>query len=423
VTAVELIRTKRDAGRLSTKQIDWFIDAYARGDIPDEQASALLMAIVWRGMESDELADWTAAMIGSGDRLDLTGIGRPTVDKHSTGGVGDKVSLVLAPLAAACGVAVPMLSGRGLGHTGGTLDKLEAISGFRVDLSPEEMVDILRDVGCVISAAGPRLAPADRKLYALRDVTATVESIPLIASSIMSKKVAEGTDALVLDVKVGSGAFFDDASAARRLAETMVALGDAHGVKTSALLTVMDTPLGSAAGNALEVEESLEALAGKGPEDLMEVTLALCREMLDLAGVNADPESAIGSGKALETFRAMVRAQDGDPDAPLPQASERRTVDASDSGVLQRLDARAVGVAAWRLGAGRARKEDPVNAAAGVVCLKKPGSAVEKGEPVLELRADDAGRFDAAMAALEDVFAIGPEPFEPAPMVLERVGP
>ncbi|MGH2730658.1 MAG: thymidine phosphorylase [Actinomycetota bacterium] len=423
MTTVEVIRTKRDGGRLTDKQINWFITEYTRGAIPDEQASALLMAIVWRGMDAHEIAVWTAAMIASGETLDLSGIDRPTADKHSTGGVGDKVSLILGPLAAACGLAVPMLSGRGLGHTGGTLDKLETLPGYRVDLSPAEMIDVVRKIGCVICAAGPGLAPADRKLYALRDVTATVESIPLIASSIMSKKIAEGTKALVLDVKVGSGAFFDDRTEARRLAETMVSLGDAHGVKTSALLTAMDTPLGAAVGNALEVEESIETLMGKGPEDLVDLTLALCREMLDLAGVDARPERQLESGAALEVFRAMVRAQGGDPDARRPESEHRHTVEAPTAGHLQRLDARAVGVAAWRLGAGRTRKEDPVSAGAGVVCLKKPGAEIAQGEPLLELRTDDPARFDAARDALEGAFEIGSEPPPEAPLILEHVRP
>jgi thymidine phosphorylase len=421
--AVDVIRTKRDGGGLSDEQIRWFIDSYTRGDVADEQAAALLMAIVWRGMTADELATWTAAMIASGERLDLASIDAPTVDKHSTGGVGDKVSLVLAPAVAACGAADPMLSGRGLGHTGGTLDKLESIPGFRIDLGSDEMRAVLAEVGCVICAAGPELAPADRKLYALRDVTATVESIPLIASSIMSKKIAEGTDALVLDVKVGSGAFLPEVDMARRLAETMVELGAAHGVRTAALLTAMDTPLGRAAGNALEVQESLDAMSGEGPADLVDVTLALARSMLDLAGIDADAARVLQDGSALERFRAMVRAQGGDPDAPLPQAPERRTVPAPSAGWLTRLDARAVGVAAWRLGAGRTRKEDPVSAAAGVVCLKKPGDEVEAGEPILELHADDDRRFEAAVAALGGATEVTSEPPESFPVVLEHIGP
>jgi thymidine phosphorylase len=423
LNAVDVIRTKRDGGRLSDQQIDWFISAYTDGQVADEQAAALLMAIVWRGMGPDELATWTRAMIESGERIDLSSVGRPTGDKHSTGGVGDKVSLVLAPLVAACGLADPMLSGRGLGHTGGTLDKLESIAGLRVALEPHEMMRILRDVGCVICAAGPGLVPADKKLYALRDVTGTVESIPLIASSVMSKKIAEGTQTLVLDVKVGSGAFMADVGSARALAETMVGLGEAHGVKTSALLTDMNTPLGRTAGNALEVTEAAETLLGKGPDDLVEITLALVDEMLDLAGIDADPAAALGSGGAHEKWRAMVAAQGGDPDAPLPEASERKTVPARAAGYVQKLDARAVGVAAWRLGAGRARKEDAVSPGAGVIILKKPGDAVAEGEPMLELHADDDSRFDAALDALQGGIAIGPEPPDPRPLVIERIRP
>lgn len=420
---VDIIRAKRDGNALSTEQIKWFIRSYTDGTVADEQAAALLMAIVWRGMEPGELATWTAAMIASGERLDLSSISAPTADKHSTGGVGDKVSLILAPLVAACGVADPMLSGRGLGHTGGTLDKLESIPGYRADLEPSEVLQILRDVGCVICSAGPGLAPADRKLYALRDVTGTVESIPLIASSIMSKKIAEGTDALVLDVKVGSGAFLPDLDSARRLAETMVKLGAAHGVKTSALLTNMDSPLGRTAGNALEVIESVDALEGRGSPDLMEVTLALAREMLSLAGIEGDVAKCIHDGRALDKWRQLVVAQGGDPDAKLPEAPERRTLGAPASGWVTKLDARAVGIAAWRLGAGRARKEDPVSAVAGVVCLKKSGDRVEEGEPVLELHADEPHKFAPALNALDGALEIGAEAPEPVPMVMERIGP
>jgi thymidine phosphorylase len=420
---VDVIRAKRDGHRLTDEQIEWFITAYTDGAVADYQASSLLMAIVWRGMEPGELAKWTAEMIASGERMDLTSIGVPTVDKHSTGGVGDKVSLPLAPIIAACGAADPMLSGRGLGHTGGTLDKLESIEGFRVELSPDEMLRVLGDVGAVICAAGPGLAPADGKLYALRDVTGTVESIPLIASSIMSKKIAEGTEALVLDVKVGSGAFLPDIAMARQLAETMVALGEAHGVRTSALLTSMDTPLGRTAGNGLEVMESVEALGGTGPADLMEVTLALAYEMLELAGIDGDPAAAIADGSALAKWGDMISAQGGNPDAAIPQASERQMVAAEQTGVLRRLDARAVGNAAWRLGAGRARKGDPVSPSAGVVCLKKPGDAVDEGEPVLELHADEPRRFEPALAALVGGIVIGREPAEPQPMIIERIKP
>ncbi len=418
---VDIIKQKRYGGALSVKQIRWFIDAYTKGSVADEQASALLMAIVWRGMEPRELTEWTAAMIESGERLDLSSVNLPTSDKHSTGGVGDKISLVLAPLVAACGVADPMLSGRGLGHTGGTLDKLESIPGFRTSLTAEEMVAVLKDVGCVICAAGASLAPADRKLYALRDVTGTVESIPLIASSIMSKKIAEGTGSLVLDVKVGRGAFMKKLEDARELAERMVEIGNAHGVKTSALLTDMEIPLGRTAGNALEVVESLEALNGTGPDDVRDVTLALATEMLDLAGVEADPEVALKDGSARKKFDAMVEAQGGDPNRPLPEATERRVVPAKTGGFLARLDALDVGVAAWRLGAGRSRKEDPVSAVAGVVYIKKPGDRVEEGEPVLELHTDNASRFSSAEEALTDAFDVTAEPPEPRPLVIERI--
>jgi thymidine phosphorylase len=421
VEVVDVIRAKRDGRRLTNDQIEYFIRSYTDGSVADYQAAALLMAIVWRGMVPDELAKWTAEMLASGVRMDLSSLSVPTVDKHSTGGVGDKVSLPLAPIVAACGAADPMLSGRGLGHTGGTLDKLEAIPGLRVELTPDEMLRILHDVGAVICAAGPGLAPADARLYALRDVTGTVESIPLIASSIMSKKIAEGTGALVLDVKVGSGAFLPDIALARELAETMVQLGEAHGVRTSALLTNMDTPLGRTAGNGLEVTESVQALRGQGPDDLMEVTFALASEMLELAGLDADPRSVVADGSALAKWNEMIRAQQGDPEAPLPEASERKMVVAETSGVVTKLDARAVGIAAWRLGAGRARKEDPVSPSAGVVCLKKPGEEVNEGEPVLELHADDPSRFDPAVAALESAIEIGREATEPQPMVLEKI--
>ncbi len=421
---VELIRAKRDGRPLDPTAIRRLMHAYTHDEIPDEQMSALLMAIYFQGLGPEELAAWMGAMIESGDRLDLSGVGRPTVDKHSTGGVGDKVSLVLAPLVAACGAAVPQLSGRGLGHTGGTLDKLEAIPGFRSSLSPEEMVAVLREVGCVICGAGPGLAPADRKLYALRDVTGTVESIPLIASSIMSKKIAEGTSALVLDVKVGSGAFMRRLGDARQLAETMVGLGAAYGVKTAAVLTRMDAPLGRMVGNALEVSEAVECLDGRGPDDVVEVTLALAGEMLDLAGVEADPAAVLRSGSATTSYEAMVRAQGGDPSAPLPEASLKATLPAPVSGHVHRLDARAVGVAAWRLGAGRARKEDTVSATAGVVCLAKPGDLVEAGQPLLELRTDSAdllGRVLTALLDSADALEIRPEPPAPQSMVIEVI--
>jgi thymidine phosphorylase len=379
------------------------------------------MAIFFRGMTPAELRAWTSAMIDSGERLDLAAVSAPTVDKHSTGGVGDKVSLILAPLVASCGAAVPQLSGRGLGHTGGTLDKLESIPGWRAGLSTAEMVSVLNSAGCVICAAGAGLAPADRRLYALRDVTGTVESIPLIASSIMSKKIAEGTAALVLDVKVGSGAFMRELPAAQELARTMVALGVEAGVRTSALLTRMDVPLGRAVGNAVEVEESVATLRGEGPPDLVEVTLALAREMLALAGVDADPAAALADGSALDRYRLMIAAQGGDPDAPLPQARHREVLTADDGGWLRRLDARAVGVAAWRLGAGRARKEDAVNHAAGIICLAKPGDKVAAGQPILELRTDDETRFGPAIAALAGAVQVGPEPPVGDPIVIERI--
>jgi thymidine phosphorylase len=414
--AVSLIRAKRDGHRLSDHDIRWLFEAYAKGEVADEQMSALLMAIFFQGLDGPELRTWTAAMIASGDRLDLSAISRPTVDKHSTGGVGDKVSLILAPLVAACGAAVPQLSGRGLGHTGGTLDKLESIPGFRTALTPAETIEVLDQAGCVICAAGSGLAPADRRLYALRDVTGTVESIPLIASSIMSKKIAEGTSALVLDVKVGTGAFMKRADQARELARTMVALGEEHHVKTRALLTTMDTPLGRAVGNAVEVEESVAALNGQGPPDLMEVTLALAVQMLALAGIEADPAAAITDGRAYQAYRAMVIAQGGDPGAPLPRAAHvTQALPASADGWLTRLDALAVGTAAWRLGAGRARKEDAVSVAAGVICLAKPGDRVREGQPLLELRADDPERFGPALAALEAAATVSDQPPPPLP--------
>lgn len=406
--AVDIIAAKRDRQVLSDAQIDWTISAYTAGEIADEQMSALLMAILLNGMTPGEISRWTVAMIGTGVRLDLTGVGRPTVDKHSTGGVGDKISLPLAPLVAACGAAVPQLSGRGLGHTGGTLDKMESISGWNPVLSPESMIRQLARVGAVICAASADLAPADRKLYALRDVTATVESIPMIAASIMSKKIAEGTDALVLDVKVGSGAFMKSADRARELARTMVELGVAHGVRMSALLTDMSVPLGIAVGNAMEVAESVEVLAGGGPDDVVGLTLALAREMVSLAGLDVDPAAVLASGAAMDSWRAMVTAQGGDPDFVLPTPKERHIVAASTSGIVSSLDAFSVGVASWRLGAGRARKEDPVQAAAGILCLAKPGDAVAIGQPLFELHTDTPDRFADALADLEGALQIAP---------------
>ena len=421
--AVTLIRAKRDGHRLGDDDISWLFEAYAKGEVADEQMSALLMAIYFQGLDGDELRTWTAAMIASGDRLDLSPIKKPTVDKHSTGGVGDKVSLILAPLVAAGGAAVPQLSGRGLGHTGGTLDKLESIPGLRTALTPAETIETLMAAGCVICAAGSGLAPADRRLYALRDVTGTVESIPLIASSIMSKKIAEGTSALVLDVKVGTGAFMKSRDQARELAQTMVALGEEHQVRTRALLTAMDTPLGRAVGNAVEVQESVAALNGQGPPDLMEVTLALAAQMLALAGIEADPAAAVADGRALAAYRTMVIAQGGDPDAPLPQAAYvQPALPAPADGWLTRLDALAVGTAAWRLGAGRARKEDAVSAAAGVICLAKPGDRVREGQPLLELRADDPGRFGPALAALATAVTVSEEPPPLPSPIIEHIG-
>ncbi|MEJ5944465.1 thymidine phosphorylase [Pseudokineococcus basanitobsidens] len=423
--AVDVIRTKRDGGALPDAQVDWVVDAYTRGVVAEEQMSALAMAVLLNGMTRAETARWTAAMIASGERLDLSsGLSRPTADKHSTGGVGDKITLPLAPLVAACGAAVPQLSGRGLGHTGGTLDKMEAIPGWRASLSTDEVRRQLEDVGAVVCAAGADLAPADKRLYALRDVTGTVESVPLIASSIMSKKIAEGTDALVLDVKVGSGAFMKDLASARELAGTMVALGTDAGVRTVALLTDMSTPLGLTAGNALEVRESVEVLAGGGPRDVVDLTLALAREMLAAAGVNGtDPADALADGRAMDVWRRMVAAQGGDADAELPRARETDVVLAPADGVLVRLDALAVGVAAWRLGAGRARREDPVQAGAGVELHAKPGDEVRAGQPLMTLHTDTPERFARAREALEgaaDVALQGSRPDVPE-LVLDRV--
>jgi thymidine phosphorylase len=420
--AVDVIRAKRDGQALSDAQIDWVVDAYTRGEVADEQMSALAMAILLRGMSTAEIARWTAAMIASGERLDLSGIPRPTTDKHSTGGVGDKITLPLTPLVAACGAAVPQLSGRGLGHTGGTLDKLESIPGWRATLSNDEFRTQLREVGAVICAAGDGLAPADRKLYALRDVTGTVEAIPLIASSIMSKKIAEGTGALVLDVKVGSGAFMKDLDRARELARTMVDLGNASGVRTVALLTDMSTPLGRAVGNAVEVTESVEVLAGGGPADVVRLTLALAREMLDAAGLpDADPAKALESGAAMDSWRAMIRAQGGDPDAPLPEARESELLRADRDGVVGAIDAYGIGVAAWRLGAGRARKEDPVSAGAGVLLRVRPGDAVRRGDALAELRTDEGSRLPAARQLAAAAIVVGEAASDPIPLLIERV--
>ncbi|MEU7769137.1 thymidine phosphorylase [Nocardia sp. NPDC049190] len=406
--AVSIITTKRDGGELSDAQIDWVVDGFTRGEVADEQMSALAMAIVWRGMTRRETAALTAAMIASGQRMDFTDLPRPTVDKHSTGGVGDKITLPLAPLVAACGAAVPQLSGRGLGHTGGTLDKLEAIAGWRAEVPVSRMREILADpgIGAVVCAAGADLAPADKRLYALRDVTGTVESIPLIASSIMSKKIAEGTAALVLDVKVGSGAFLKTLDTARELATAMVELGTDAGVRTVALLTAMDTPLGRTAGNALEVAESVEVLAGGGPADVVELTVTLAREMVALAGLDVDPADVLRDGRAMDHWRAMVRAQGGDPDAPLPTAQHTETVLAERDGLLTGLDAWDVGLAAWRLGAGRTRQGDPVQHGAGVEMHAKPGDSVAAGQPLLTMHTDTPEAFRRASAALRAAITI-----------------
>ncbi|WP_309112494.1 thymidine phosphorylase [Saccharothrix sp.] len=418
--AVDVIRAKRDGGALSDEQIDWVVDAYTRGLVADEQMSALAMAIFLNGMTPAETARWTRAMVQSGVRLSLD-VGRPTVDKHSTGGVGDKITLPLAPLVAACGAAVPQLSGRGLGHTGGTLDKLESIPGWRAQLSVDEVTAQLRDVGAVICAATEGLAPADKKLYALRDVTGTVEAIPLIASSIMSKKIAEGAEALVLDVKVGSGAFMKTEEQARALAEALVSIGVQHDLAVSAVLTDMSVPLGRAVGNAVEVAESVDVLRGSGPADVVELTLALAAEMLARAGVSADPAAVLASGEAYEVWCRMIRAQGGDPEAPLPVGAHKHVVEAPEDGYLVSLDAYAVGVAAWRLGAGRARKEDAVQAGAGVLCLAKPGDRVSKGQPLLELRTDTPDAFGAALASLEGGWSIGESPAPGRPLVIDTV--
>ena len=423
--AVEIIAAKRDRHELSDAQIDWVVDAYTRGIVADEQMSALLMAILLNGMNAREISRWTDAMINSGERMSWSALTIPTVDKHSTGGVGDKITLPLAPLVAACGAAVPQLSGRGLGHTGGTLDKLEAIPGWRASLSNAEMLKVLQDVGAVICAAGAGLAPADKKLYALRDVTATVEAIPLIASSIMSKKIAEGTSALILDVKTGSGAFMSDPKRAEELARTMVSLGTRAGVKTRALVTAMDVPLGLTAGNALEVRESVEVLAGGGPSDVIELTVLLAREMLDAAGVkNAkDPAVALKDGSAMDKWRAMIAAQGGNPDAPLPVAREKQVVTAEKSGTISSMDALKVGVSAWRLGAGRERQGEKVQAGAGIEIHAKPGEKIEAGAPLFTLHTDEPERFARANEALQGAVVISTDGFVAPrlPLVVTRI--
>jgi thymidine phosphorylase len=420
-SAVDVITTKRDAGELSDDAITWLLDAYTRGDVAEEQMSALLMAIFFNGLNTRELNTWTDRMIESGERLDLGGLSRPSVDKHSTGGVGDKISLILAPLVAACGAAVPQLSGRGLGHTGGTLDKLESIPGWRAFLSNDEIRAQLDTVGAVICAAGQGLAPVDRKLYSLRDVTATVASVPLISSSIMSKKIAEGTHALVLDVKVGRGAFIKSIEQARELATTMVRLGTDHGVATVAQLTSMDAPLGRAVGNALEVSESVDVLQGRGPSDVRELTLALARIMIELVGIDVDPEAKLDDGSAYEVYQRMIRAQGGDPDATLAVASCREEVVSTEEGVIQSIDALEVGIAAWRLGAGRARKEDSVSAAAGVECLVREGDAITKGQPMFVLHADDATHLQQGRDTIANAVAVGERRVNAEALLLERI--
>lgn len=419
--APTVIRTKRDGGRLSDAAIDWVIDAYTHGRVAEEQMAALLMAIVWRGLDAAETARWTAAMLASGERLDFTGLGLPTVDKHSTGGVGDKITLPLVPVVAACGAAVPQASGRGLGHTGGTLDKLDSIAGFGAALSSGRVRAQLRDVGAAIFAAGD-LAPADAKLYALRDITATVEALPLIASSVMSKKLAEGAGALVLDVKVGSGAFLASEAQSRELAHTMVGLGAAHGVPTRALLTDMNRPLGRAVGNALEVAEALEVLAGGGPPDVVELTLRLAEEMLDLAGIDGrDPADTLRDGSAMDRFRRLVEAQGGDLSVPLPLGRHAETVTADRGGTMGDIDAMAVGLAAWRLGAGRTRPGDRVQAGAGVRMHRRPGDAVAAGEPLFTLYTDTPERFGAALAELSGGWTVAAAPPVARPLIIDRI--
>jgi thymidine phosphorylase len=424
-SAAEVIAAKRDKHVLSDAQIDWVIDAYTRGAVADEQMSALLMAILLNGMQSQEISRWTDAMINSGERMNWSALSRPTVDKHSTGGVGDKITLPLAPLVAACGAAVPQLSGRGLGHTGGTLDKLESIPGWRASLSNDEMLKVLQDCGAVICAAGAGLAPADKKLYALRDVTATVESIPLIASSIMSKKIAEGTSALVLDVKTGKGAFMSDPEKAKELAHVMVELGKRAGVNTVALVTAMDIPLGLTAGNALEVRESIEVLSGGGPEDVVKLTVLLAQEMLNLVGIkDADPAAALKNGKAMDIWRTMISSQGGDPDAKLPVAKENTVVRADKDGTILSMDAMKVGMAAWRLGAGRSRQGESVQAGAGIEIHAKPGEVIKAGSPLYTLHTDVAATFARALESLENSVEIGELPaggIDRLPLIIERI--
>ena len=424
--APTVIRTKRDGGRLSDAAIDWVIDAYTAGRVADEQMAALLMAIFWRGMDRGETARWTTAMLTSGERMDFSDISdlrSPTVDKHSTGGVGDKTTLALIPIVAACGAVVPKASGRGLGHTGGTLDKLESIAGFTVELSKQRVREQLCDIGAAIFAAG-QLAPADKKLYALRDITATVESLPLIASSVMSKKLAEGIGALVLDVKVGAGALLESEAASRELAHTMVELGTAHGVPTHAYLTDMDSPLGATVGNALEVAEAIEVLAGGGPRDVVELTLRLAEGMLELAGVDGrDPAQTLRDGTAMDRFRRLVSAQGGDLSVPLPVGACSENVIAYRNGTMADIDAMAVGLAAWRLGAGRSRPGEQLQPGAGVRIHRRAGAPVAVGEPVFTLYTDIPERFGAAMAELDGAWSVADTPPQPRPLIIDRITP
>ena len=421
-SAPEIIALKRDRHQLNDDQIDWVVDAYTRGVVADEQMSALAMAILLNGMERHEISRWTDAMIRSGERMNWSMLNQPTVDKHSTGGVGDKITLPLVPLVASCGASVPQLSGRGLGHTGGTLDKLESIPGWKAALSNEEMLHVIQETGGVICAAGSGLAPADKKLYALRDVTATVEAIPLIASSIMSKKIAEGTGSLVLDVKTGSGAFMSDPAKARELATVMVEIGKSAGVNIRALITAMDVPLGLTAGNALEVRESVEVLAGGGPADVVELTVLLAREMLELAGISGvDPADNLKNGKAMDHWRRMIKAQNGDPDGTLPTAKEKLVINAEVSGTLTRMDALKVGVAAWRLGAGRAKQGEALQLGAGIEMHAKPGDQVTKGQPIFTLHTDKPELFARAEESLQGAVEYDSN-YQRLPLVLERIG-
>ncbi|WP_099288284.1 thymidine phosphorylase [Mycobacterium persicum] len=419
--APTVIRTKRDGGRLSDAAIDWVIKAFTDGRVAPEQMSALLMAIFWRGMDSGETARWTSAMLVSGARMDFAELRLPTVDKHSTGGVGDKITLPLVPVVVACGAAVPQAAGRGLGHTGGTLDKLESISGFTATLSNQRVRQQLCDVGAAIFAAG-ELAPADAKLYALRDITGTVESLPLIASSIMSKKLAEGAGALVLDVKVGAGAFLKSEAQSRELAHTMVDLGEAHGVPTRALLSDMNWPLGRTVGNSLEVAEALEVLAGGGPPDVVELTVRLAGEMLQLAGIDGrDPAQTLRDGSAMDRFRRLVAAQGGDLSKPLPIGRCSETVTAGRSGTMGDIDAMAVGLTAWRRGAGRSRPGARVQHGAGVRIHRRPGEPVVAGEPLFTLYTDVPGRLGPALAVLDGGWSVGEAGPAPRPLIIDRI--